>query len=326
MAGARRPALVRSADIAALSHLAGREFNVVTPHLAADGAVLRGRYLMMALRSGPVLHATDAADLHDTTTRVMHGAGLTISVFLEGEADISLGGRRMQLGRPGGAEAALMARAEPDLFERRGRRGARVRKVNVSLPPGWLEGDERDDAGHKAVLAFARDHRASARWTPSAHMVALAEQILAPPRYGALLAGLQAESRAMELVVEALGLIGVPGEGPSRPRERRRMWDVHDFLETRLDGDLSLEEVARAAGMSVNALQRAFRAAFGTTVFDYVRRRKLERARDRLAAEGLTVAQAAFVAGYGSAANFATAFKRAFGVSPKTWRERGGRG
>lgn len=331
--GAARTALVRSGDIAALSHVAGRDFHLVTPKLADDGAVLRGRYVLGPLRSGLVLHATDASDLHDTTTRVVHGAGLTISLFLEGEADIMLGGRRLHLGVADGAAGALMARAEPDLFVRQGRRGTRVRKVNVFIPAGWLEQVQRDDAAHRAVLAFAQEHRASARWRPSAHMLALAEQVLAPPQYGPLLAGLYVESRVMELVGEALGVLGAPAEAPGtglRPRERQRMWSVHDFIEAQLHRDLSLrdlslEEIAREAGMSVNALQRAFRATFGTTVFDYVRRRKLERARDGLVAEGLTVAQAAYVAGYGSAANFATAFKRAFGVSPKDWRDRGGR-
>ncbi|MFG1478079.1 AraC family transcriptional regulator [Xanthobacter sp. V4C-4] len=323
-------ALVRSRDIAALSRVTGRDFSLVTPRLGADGAVLRGRYVLAPLRSGLVLHATDAADLHDTTTRVVHGAGLTVSLFLAGEADVCIGGRPLHLGTPEGVEGALMARAEPDLFVRNGRRGMRVRKVNIFLPEGWLEQAEHDDRRHQAVLAFARDHRAVARWRPSAQMTALAEQILAPPRYGPMLSGLYAESRAMELVVGALGLLGAGTEGEAlaalRPRERQRMWAVHDFLEAHLQRELSLEDIAREAGMSVNSLQRAFRAAFGTTVFDYVRRRKLELARDGLAAEGLTVAQAAYVAGYGSAANFATAFKRAFGVSPRDWRERCRRG
>lgn len=329
-APAARGALVRSRDIAALSRVAGQDFHLVTPRLGADGALLRGRYVLNPLRSGLVLHATDASDLHDTTTRVVHGAGLTISLFLEGEADIFLGGRPLHLGTPGGAEGVLMARAEPDLFVRHGRRGTRVRKVNVFLPDGWLAREQHDDLRHRAVLAFSRDHRANARWRPSAHMAALAEQILAPPQYGPLLAGLYVESRAMELVVGALGLLDTGAEGEAlaalRPRERQRMWEVHDFIEAHLGRDLSLEEIAREAGMSINSLQRAFRGAFGTTVFDYVRRRKLELARDGLAAEGLTIAQAAFVAGYGSAANFATAFKRAFGVSPKEWREKGRRG
>jgi AraC-like DNA-binding protein len=57
-------------------------------------------------------------------------------------------------------------------------------------------------------------------------------------------------------------------------------------------------------------------------VFHYVRKIKLDQARVALETGKLTIAQAAFVAGYSSAANFATAFRRVFGFSPKDARSR----
>ena len=38
--------------------------------------------------------------------------------------------------------------------------------------------------------------------------------------------------------------------------------------------------------------------------------------------DGASVAEAAYIAGYASAANFATAFRRFFGTSPKNFRAR----
>lgn len=72
--------------------------------------------------------------------------------------------------------------------------------------------------------------------------------------------------------------------------------------------------------MSTNTLQRTFHAAYGMTVFDYVRRARLQRARDAIEREGISIAQAAHIAGYTSAANFATAFKRLYGMTPKAFR------
>ena len=69
-------------------------------------------------------------------------------------------------------------------------------------------------------------------------------------------------------------------------------------------------------------LQRQFRAVFGTTVFAYLRECRLLRARRALEHDGVTVGQAAMVAGYTSAANFATAYKRRFGHAPKLARSR----
>jgi AraC-like DNA-binding protein len=101
-----------------------------------------------------------------------------------------------------------------------------------------------------------------------------------------------------------------------KPFDLRRLKLVESFLDG-LDGDLpSLEEIARQGGVSVSTLRRLFMAAHGMTVFDYVRRRGLERARFALERQGASVSEAAYIAGYASPANFATAFKRAFGVTP----------
>ena len=68
--------------------------------------------------------------------------------------------------------------------------------------------------------------------------------------------------------------------------------------------------------------QRQFRAVYGTTVFDHLRDCRLQRARHALEHDGLTVGQAAVLAGYTSAANFATAYRRRFGMPPKLARAR----
>ncbi|MNW09377.1 DNA-binding transcriptional regulator GadX [compost metagenome] len=61
---------------------------------------------------------------------------------------------------------------------------------------------------------------------------------------------------------------------------------------------------------------------YGTTVFDFVRESRLQRARQALERDGFSVAQAALVAGYNSAANFATAYRKRFGMPPKLARGR----
>ncbi|GGF49263.1 AraC family transcriptional regulator [Azorhizobium oxalatiphilum] len=316
---------VRRADLATQSQAIGSHFTLLRPDLEADGAALRGSYHLTRMRSGLTLHTSDTYEIHDLTTRVVHGEGLTISLFLEGMADVSMGGRPFLLGpgaSGGGAEGSFIAWAEADQFERRGRRGTHARKVNISLPGVWLQQEGLPELeAHRELLAFSRDHLANARWKLSPHLVRLAEQLLAPPDYGPLLRSLYMESRAMEIALEALSGFGRARSSAS-PADHRRMMRVYDFIEAHMDRELTLEELARDVGMSVSTLQRRFRAVFGVTVFEHVRQRKLELAREALASQGLSVAQAAYLAGYTSSANFATAFKRAFGMSPKAARQR----
>jgi AraC-like DNA-binding protein len=68
--------------------------------------------------------------------------------------------------------------------------------------------------------------------------------------------------------------------------------------------------------MSPSTLQRVFKQCLGMTVGEFMRIRRLERARAELAAGACRVGEAAYRAGYRSAANFATAFRQEFGFPP----------
>jgi AraC-like DNA-binding protein len=104
-------------------------------------------------------------------------------------------------------------------------------------------------------------------------------------------------------------------------RERARLRIVQEYLMQEHE-EITLEAVARHAGMSESAIQRLFRAAHGMSVFEYARAQRLEQARQQLEQCKVSVTEAAFMAGYSSPANFATAFKRQYGVSPREVRRK----
>lgn len=297
-------------------------FRVVAPTVDGADVLLRGRYCAGALRSGLRLHATDIVDLHDLVTQARAEPGLTFGLFLEGAADVSLGQRAFRFGDGGGqAHAFALNCAEQDLFERRGQRGQRVRKVNVNLPRDWLEAEALPCAGGLAGLC--RTHLASRTWVPTVRHLALAEKLLNPAPDAPFLESLYRETLCMEFVAEALRQWSGESPGGDRldGRDRQRLRRACDYIDAHHDSRLHLDAVAHAAGMSVSALQRLFRAAYGTSVLDWARARRLDRARESLAAGHVSVTEAALAAGYTSPANFATAFKRRFGLSPKGARQ-----
>ena len=75
----------------------------------------------------------------------------------------------------------------------------------------------------------------------------------------------------------------------------------------------------QAVGTSVSVARRCLKELYGMTVFDFVRRR-LDGARDALDNRVVSIACAAFIAGYSAPSSFATAFKKAYGVPPKLRR------
>jgi AraC family transcriptional regulator len=86
---------------------------------------------------------------------------------------------------------------------------------------------------------------------------------------------------------------------------------------------LTLEELARVAGLSPYHFTRQFLARFGLSPMAEVRARRLELAAGRLAADAAPpLVELAFDCGFESQEGFTRAFKRAFGVSPGRFRRR----
>ncbi|MEU0402460.1 helix-turn-helix domain-containing protein [Streptomyces sp. NPDC006197] len=102
------------------------------------------------------------------------------------------------------------------------------------------------------------------------------------------------------------------------------MLRVLDHINRNLgDPDLSPEHIAREHRISVRYLHRLFEGE-GTTVGQFVRRRRLEECRRELARRGRTAPTVSAVAqrwGFVNPAHFSRSFRAAYGVSPREWRD-----
>lgn len=92
-------------------------------------------------------------------------------------------------------------------------------------------------------------------------------------------------------------------------------------LSERLNAPPTVEQLARVVGTNEKRLSRAFRKHLGQTVFEYIRRERLRLARRLLASTQLSMVDIAEEIGFSSAANFATAFRERFGMTPSSFRE-----
>lgn len=295
----------------------------IDPGLAPETPVLLGLCHGERLRPGLMVHCADVHDLHDLTIQsVEQGESLNLALVLGGDIDVAFGSSRLRLnagvaGRQ--PQAAFVPILEPELFVRRAWRGKRERKVSIGISREWLATNcPEDDVGYAAL--FER-HLAVECWAPTPRAVALAEQLIRPSDDPPLLRKLHQESRVIELVAEALHYLSNVAPLPSlHPRVRRRIADVRDLLDSGAADDMSLEEIARQAATNASSLQKQFRALCGMSVFEYLRRNRLLRARLALEREGCSIIEAASIAGYTSPANFATAYRRAFGITPSQSR------
>jgi AraC-like DNA-binding protein len=83
----------------------------------------------------------------------------------------------------------------------------------------------------------------------------------------------------------------------------------------------SLRGRYRRVGLNEYKLKRGFRELFGTTVFAYLSEQRLALAKRMLLDTDKTAAEIAFELGYATPQHFSAAFKKRFGVSPKSMRK-----
>jgi len=102
--------------------------------------------------------------------------------------------------------------------------------------------------------------------------------------------------------------------------DRNRVDLVRQTLELRFAEPLNMTQLARMAGVNESKLSDLFKARFGATVFEFLHKVRMERAQRLLRETDLPVTEIAMDVGYEHPANFATAFKRNFGTTPREFR------
>ncbi len=95
------------------------------------------------------------------------------------------------------------------------------------------------------------------------------------------------------------------------------------FLRENLADRISVLDIAEACGMSRSLLERRFRAAIGTSVWDHLLHLRMQQAQQLLMKSTLSMAEIAERTGFGTAEHFSASCRRLTGLPPVEWRRRG---
>jgi transcriptional regulator GlxA family with amidase domain len=102
---------------------------------------------------------------------------------------------------------------------------------------------------------------------------------------------------------------------------RNDLSEVLAWIETHAHHDLTLDDMARFAAMSVRTLNRRFQAETGRSPMQWVAEVRVRHAQQLLEVTDLGVESIGRRVGFTSAANFREQFRRLAGVSPRRYRE-----
>lgn len=101
----------------------------------------------------------------------------------------------------------------------------------------------------------------------------------------------------------------------------RKLQMVLDLIESRLEDDVRVTELAALAEQDSRTFTRAFTTATGFTPYAWLTRRRMELARQLLLAPSTSITNIALQIGYSNPSKFSAAFKRTFGITPSAWRK-----
>lgn len=94
-----------------------------------------------------------------------------------------------------------------------------------------------------------------------------------------------------------------------------------DFIERTYGQDLTLDQLAEAAGLNKYHLCKSFSRYYGVSPMDYVRNRRIEQAAELLRATALSITDIGIRCGFSNVSYFGKVFHKMTGMTPSAYRE-----
>ena len=99
-----------------------------------------------------------------------------------------------------------------------------------------------------------------------------------------------------------------------------RNLSVTEVVNNHLFSNLSIEDLAALANLSVSTFNRTFQSMFNDTPANYIKIKRLERAKELLSISALTISEISFQTCFNDVAHFSRSFKNVFHNTPSSFR------
>ena len=120
----------------------------------------------------------------------------------------------------------------------------------------------------------------------------------------------------LKIVAEHIARDGTPAESDESIGKL-----VKYYIKNNLDRKITLSDIAWNLHCSTVTLTEHFKAEFGTTIMEYVTKKRMELAEKLLLTTSEPLREIATMSGFSDVEYFSRTFKRFHGTSPATWRK-----
>lgn len=188
------------------------------------------------------------------------------------------------------------------------------RFVNIRAPAGLWESLEHDIGRHFEKRELVGAHSAGAH-----RLATMARDFVQGEFPGGRLA---AESLACLALSEVQSLCREAVADPKATTlSQASLRRVLEFIDSNVEADLGLGQIADVACLSPAHFSRVFTATTGMTPSRYVAQRRVAHAQALRATTTLPIAEIAYRAGFSSQSHLTTSFRKSIGVTPAAFRK-----
>ncbi|TVY00381.1 helix-turn-helix domain-containing protein [Cohnella terricola] len=103
---------------------------------------------------------------------------------------------------------------------------------------------------------------------------------------------------------------------------QQRLTGIVEVVEKNLLNPVSLQDLAYLSGRSLSTFKREFRKVYNEPAIQWIRNRRLEKARELLTHSGMPITEVCFATGFENVSHFSKAWKKKYGIPPSAMRNR----
>ena len=133
------------------------------------------------------------------------------------------------------------------------------------------------------------------------------------------------QSRILELLALQMDQFRTPTpvHEDIRQDEAEKLHLLKTYLDANFLSELNLTELGKICLLNEFKIKKGFKLLFGITVFNYLRKLRMEHAAQILTNNSTPVDEVADILGYEHSQHFSIAFKKYMGVSPSLYKSKG---
>ena len=121
-------------------------------------------------------------------------------------------------------------------------------------------------------------------------------------------------------ILQLLGLLADSFDDAQPVKDDERLTRVIEYIESSLAEAMTVADLASIACLSPSQFARHFKAGTGETAWNYVQRRRCERAREALLYSQDSIAEIALACGFCNQGHLTSAFRKTYGLTPGSIR------